>query len=453
VIGSITHRLRALGELDRALARNVLLLGLFVAVSGAAKLAQEMVIAWKYGASADVDAYYFVSTFLNWPVGIWFSVLVTVVVPLEAGLRRQGADEVPRFRAELLGFTLSASIVVTLVAVGAFGPLLAAGMLGLGRNAQQSATSALPVLAWLVPLGLPIGLCSAWIIAAGRHTNTLLEGVPATVVIGVLLVATRPGIEVLLWATAAGVALRLIVLGALLRRRGELPRPRFAFAATAWGSFWRASAAMVVGQVLITVTALVDQLFAARLGEGAVATLSYANRIILMAQALMALIVQRATLPLLAESFQRGAAQARRALPRWTGAMFLCGAVLAGLGWLLATPLIALLFERGAFTPDDTARVSQVLAWGLLQMPFYLAGLVYVSFFAAQSLQAKIALAAAIGCATKLAANALLVPRMGLSGLQLATAAMYLGTFLFLHWTSMRSTRREGATKGATPGD
>src|SRR3546814_4132080 len=51
--------------------------------------------------------------------------------------------------------------------------------------------------------------------------------------------------------------------------------------------------------------------------------------------------------------------------------MVLAGAVVTAVGWLLAPWGVALLFERGAFTADDTVVVAQVLRWGLLQMPFY----------------------------------------------------------------------------------
>jgi peptidoglycan biosynthesis protein MviN/MurJ (putative lipid II flippase) len=442
------RRLRALSDLDRALARNVLLVSLFVAIAGVARLGQEMAIAWKFGAGAEVDAYYFVSTFLNWPVGVWFSVLVVVVVPTEATLRRKGPGELMQFRSELFGLTLAAALVVTLVTLAAFGGLLYAGRLGLSHDVQDAAVATLPALAWLVPLGLPIGLLSAWIIAAGRHTNTLIEATPAIVVIVLLIAVPGPTFAVLLWGTAIGFAARLLVLGALLRWRNEMPRPRLAFAASAWAGFWKSSAAMVTGQVLITMTALVDQLFAARLGEGAVATLAYANRVILMVQALTALVAQRASLPLLAESFASGGAQAHRAVPRWIAAMLLGGAALAAIGWALARPLVALLFERGAFSPGDTARVAEVLVFGLLQLPFYLAGLVYVSVLAAQGRQATVGIAAALGCAVKLAANWLLVPLLGLGGLQVATAAMYLSTFGFLHWASARLAQRAPTQSG-----
>jgi peptidoglycan biosynthesis protein MviN/MurJ (putative lipid II flippase) len=442
LIRALIHRLRAMSDLDRALARNVALVGVFVGIAGVARLAQEMAVAWRFGTGPAVDAYYFVLTFLNWPVGVWFSVLVAVIVPVEARLRREGSDALMRFRAELYGLTLAASLAVTLLTLAVFGGALHAGVLRVPERVREDAMAALPALAWVVLLGLPIGLLSTWIIAAGRQTNTLLEATPALVVVLVLLAVPEPTFVLLLWGTTAGFVVRLVLLQLVLRSRAEVPRPRFGFSAEAWSTFWKSSAAMVIGQVLLTLTALLDQLFAARLGEGGVATLAYANRIILMVQALTALVAQRASLPLLAESFAAGGEQTHRSVPRWTLAMLLGGTVLAVIGSALAVPVVTLLFERGHFSAADTARVSEVLVYGLVQLPFYLAGLVYVSVLVAQGRQSVLMWAGALGCGVKLAANWLLFPVLGLSGLQLATAAMYLSTLSLLYWASARPARR-----------
>src|SRR3546814_4343245 len=47
------------------------------------------------------------------------------------------------------------------------------------------------------------------------------------------------------------------------------------------------------------------------------------------------------------------------------------GAAAVAIAWALAPWGVALLFERGAFTADNTQAVAQVLRWGLLQLPFY----------------------------------------------------------------------------------
>ena len=250
--------------------------------------------------------------------------------------------------------------------------------------------------------------------------------------------APQASIDALLWGTAVGFAARLVVLTVLLGWRNEIPRPRLSFGSSAWRSFWRGSSAILAGQILMTTTVLIDQAFAARLGDGAVATLAYANRIILMVQALTALIAQRASLPVLSESFADGGVQARTTVPRWALTMLLGGAALAAVGWLLAEPLIGMLFEHGRFLAADTARVSEVLAFGVIQLPFYLAGLIYVSALAAQGRQGIIGLAAVAACAVKLTANWLLYPVLELRGIQLATAAMYLCTLSIFHLASRR---------------
>ena len=50
---------------------------LFVLLGSLVRAGKEMAIAYRYGVSAEVDAYLFVFNLVNWPVGVWFSVLTS----------------------------------------------------------------------------------------------------------------------------------------------------------------------------------------------------------------------------------------------------------------------------------------------------------------------------------------------------------------------------------------
>ena len=64
-----------------------------------------------------------------------------------------------------------------------------------------------------------------------------------------------------------------------------------------WRSLYGAVLLMGLGQLLITATIPIDQGFAARLGEGAVATLGYANRIVTLFSGLATIVAGRAFCP------------------------------------------------------------------------------------------------------------------------------------------------------------
>jgi peptidoglycan biosynthesis protein MviN/MurJ (putative lipid II flippase) len=105
-----------------------------------------------------------------------------------------------------------------------------------------------------------------------------------------------------------------------------------------------------------------------------------------------------------------------------------------------------LLFERGAFTADDTLSVSEVLRVGLLQLPFYFGGLVMVSVLASQREHKLIAIGASLNLLAKLGANLALIPIMGLNGIMAATAVMLMVSFALLWWFSVSFTKQRKAS-------
>lgn len=78
-----------------------------------------------------------------------------------------------------------------------------------------------------------------------------------------------------------------------------------------------------------------------------------------------AVSVGRAALPVLADVQSRGdTARARSMALKWSLLMVLAGAGAVALGWLLAPWGVSVLFQRGAFTAENTQAVAQVLRWG-----------------------------------------------------------------------------------------
>src|SRR5690606_26705446 len=120
---------------------------------------------------------------------------------------------------------------------------------------------------------------------------------------------------------------------------------------------------------------------------------------------------------------------ARKIALKWSVLMGLGGALVTAVGWWLAPWMVSLLFERGAFTAQDTLRVADVMRWGLLQMPFYFGVLVLVQLLASQNRYRIMAGIAVANFALKALLNHVLAPVMGVQGIMLATSLMYALSF------------------------
>ncbi len=416
----------------RKVAHGFLLVSLFVFVGKLAGAAKEMTIAWRYGISATVDAYVFVFNLVNWPVSVWFSVISVVLIPLIARLRSHDATQLPRFRAELLGLTLLISGGLWLLCWLGLPALLRSGWLGLSGQALNEGLRMVGGLALLAPFGVLISLFSATLLAAGRHRNTLFEGIPALVLLIFLLLPPAWMPEPLLWGTLAGVALHAAALAAPLRRYGELPLPVFTQHSPAWQSFWGSIGIMAVGQLLMSFTGLLDQFFAAKLGVGALSTLSYANRILALVLGLGATAVGRATLPVFSIMAAQNDGGASRFALHWAKLMFVLGMAVLCVGWVCAPWVVELLFQRGAFTSDDTVAVTSILRIFLFQLPFYIPMLVLMNILVVNKAYSYIAIISGIALVSKWLLNAALIPLFHIEGIAAATAMMY-GIILLLH--------------------
>jgi peptidoglycan biosynthesis protein MviN/MurJ (putative lipid II flippase) len=446
ILGAIDARIKAAHPDHHAIFKGMAWISFFVVIGKLMGAAKEMVVAYRYGVGAEVDAYLFVLNFISWPVGVWFSALTVVLVPLAAKIRQEASDELQRFRAELFSVAILLGLVLATLAFLGLPMVLRSQWAGLPLATAAIAVHATPVLILLLPLGIIISLFSAWMLAAGQHANTLLEGVPAFVIGIVVLVSAGSGIQSLVWATVAGFTAHLISLAIALAYRREIELPRFILRSSQWPLFWRGFGIMLAGQALMSLVAIVDQFFAVHVGTGAIATLSYANRILGLLLTLGGTVVSRATLPIFSAAYRQGGKQVHGIAVLWANLMFLVGVIAFAVSWWLAPHAVKFIFERGAFTAKDSAAVSEVLRYALVQLPFYFSGLILVSGLVSRGMHKLVALSAIVNLIIKICGNYFLVPIMGIKGIALATALMYVSSFFTLYKLTNFVESRKGIT-------
>lgn len=437
LLDTLGTRCRIADPQHLAIFRGLLTVALFTLLGKLMSAVKEMAVAYRYGLSAEVDAYQFVYNLVSWPLGIWASVLTAVLVPLVARMRVSCPQAIPRFRAELAGFTLVLGVALALLGWLGIGVLLQFDRSGLPAHSAQLAAAALPGLILLLPLGLLVALLSAWLLAAQRHINTLLECVPTLFIAAAVLLCTGGGIGPLVWGTVAGCACHLLTLLAPMTKRCELEAPVFTRDSDQWQWFWQGFGIMLAGQALMSFTVIIDQFYAVSLGTGSLATLGYANRVLSLILGLAAIAVSRATLPVFSQASADANGQVYCIAAAWARLMFAAGVAVMLLSYLGAPWAIRVLFERGQFDAMDTAQVAEVLRYGLPQLPFYFASMVLVSYALSQRRYGLIGWSGLIGCGGKVLGNLLLVPRLGVNGIALATMAVYGLNALFF-WLALR---------------
>ena len=427
ILGNLRVRLSAVHGNHKRVAQGAALIALLTVVAKIASAAREMAIASRYGVSGTLDAYQMALTVTTMVPAILGAIATAVLVPTLIAARARSSERL-HFINELNGAVVLISIVIALLTWAA-APYASALLAGTTYSARLQLTVRMSsALAPVAAFTIGIAYLSARLQSRERYAYSVSEAVPALAIMALVLLPFGAGESwPLIVGTIAGLFLQLLLLGGLASK-GDAPlgSVRLTQRSPEWRSLYGSLLVMGVGQLLLAASTPIDQGFAARLGEGAVATLGYANRIIALLTGFGTIVVARALLPVLAGSVAEGkVALARRQAWQWAMLTGTAAVAIAIVVWFAAPTIIRLLFQRGAFDASATAQVSRVLQFGTLQLPFYFAGMAVVQFIIAlRGYRAILAITAAAICA-KLLLNLLLVPMMGLPGIVAATAGMY----------------------------
>jgi putative peptidoglycan lipid II flippase len=121
------------------------------------------------------------------------------------------------------------------------------------------------------------------------------------------------------------------------------------------------------------VATMLDVVWASLLPAGSIAALYYADRIAQLPLGVIGIAVGTALLPLLARQLRAGANEAAMANQNRAiefGLLFSLPATAAL--WILAEPMIRVLFEHGKFGPDDTVRTAGALGAYAAGLPAFM---------------------------------------------------------------------------------
>jgi peptidoglycan biosynthesis protein MviN/MurJ (putative lipid II flippase) len=431
LVSKLPRRFREMHINHRRIAWGMLLIGILTMTAKAMVALKEMAIAWRYGVGSGVDAYFLAMTITTWLPLVLCSTGVVVLVPRLMAMNNP--SERSRFISELNGMVVILGIaMVTLSMLFEYwGPQFSTDMTideaigGISTVTRDRVRSMTWQLSPLAMLTLFAGVLSIRLQAREQFGYALMEAVPALSIVAFILFASD-GMDLwpLIWGTLFGAVAQTLWLGFLTHRADDgLGHIAIAHDSPCWRGFYGGLGLMALGQLIAALPVPIDQIFAAQIGEGAIATLGYTNRIIAFAIGIGTLIIGRVLLPVLSEVAARGEYDlGRTQAMKWSWLMFVIWSGVTLFGWLLAPWGVRLLFERGAFTAENTAAITLLLRFGLLQLPFYCAGVVLVQWLAALG-RYKELLVITIGvlCA-KVGLNVLLVDAYALVGIMLSTS-------------------------------
>jgi len=363
----------ALEERTIARAAGVVMAG-FV-LSNLTGLAKWVLVSRAFGTSAQLDAF----NAANRLPELLFSVmaggaLASAFVPTFTSFLtrndRTGAWHLASAIANLVFLTMSAAAALAWLAA----PWLVPHVLAPGFAPAETALT-VSLLRILLLSAVIFGMSGLLMGILNAHQHFLLPALAPTLlwlgwIIGVLFFAPTSGVFGLAWGVVLGAAMHLLIQLPGLRGRGGRYHLTLDLGNRAVRQVGRLMAPRLVGQGIVQLNFLVNVILASGMAEGSLAAINYAFFIMLMPQAIIAQAIAIAALPTFSAQAAIGALDRMRTSLAATLRAVLFLALPASLGLiLLRRPIVAMLFQRGAFDVQST----EMVAWPLL---WYAAGLV-----------------------------------------------------------------------------
>ena len=415
-------------------------------------LARDVVTAHLFGASGLVSAYGVASkvpTYLyDLLVGGMVSSALVPVFSEHAPPERR--EELWRIASLILTLTVVVLAVVTLI-LEAGAPLLAWLLAG-GWDADLLAETAgllrltLPAVIFLGLSGIITGL----LYALKRFTYPAFTMVVfnASIVVCGLVFARRWNIASLAVGLVVGAALQVVLQ--LPGLRDMRFRPRLDLRDPALRRIIRLYLPIVLGLVVSQVGIIIDRNLASRTGEESIAWMNYATTLIQFPLGLVSVAIATAILPTLSQqaAANRGSVADFNSTLALGLRLVLVLIVPATVGlFVLANPVVALLFQRGEFDARDTAMTALALRYYLLGLAFAAVDQPLVFAFYARKDTLTPALVGVLGVGFYLVVALALIRPLGMVGLILANGAQLSGhaaVMLVLFWRRVGSLRGHG---------
>ena len=436
-------------------ASTVSLLTLASRITG---LARDVLQASLFGANALTDAFnvaFRIPNLLRRLVGE--GAFSQAFVPLLAAVQARDGEVATQRLIDAVATVLLWTLVLLCV-LGIVGAPLLVWAMGGGLQKSGGFEPAVLMTRWMFPY---IACMSLVALSAGILNTRRRFVVPAAtpVLLNVAWIASmllltplfkRWGIEPI-YSLAAGVmvggALQLAVQVPALRRVGAMPhfglsrrRLRDAWAHEGVKNVLHKMAPSLLGVSVAQISQLINTQIASYLGAGAVSLLTYADRLMEFPSALLGVALGVVLTPQLSAAHARGDNAAYSELIEWGLRQLLLLALPCAVALLVfSEPLVATLFQRGAFGASDVQHAARAVAgYGVGLMGIVSIRILAPGYFARNDTRTPVRVGVAVLVLTQLF-NAVFVfgMNLGIAGLALSTGLGGLvnaGVLLFLLW-------------------
>lgn len=424
------------GSVNRRIFSAMMTVGALNSVFMLISSLRELVVAHRFGVGDNLDAFLVAYLVPATAVSIVAGSFNAALIPTFIQVRDQeGKAAAQRLFSGVLIWSAALLVVVSVLlalAASYFIPLLGSGF---NPDKLAQTRSLFFVLLPVIPLNGIFVIWAAVLNASERFAIATITPVitPVLAMAVIYLMSSAWGIYSYAVVIPAGAVIEGLVLAAALRRQGISVVPRWHGLDPVLKQVMNQYAPMIAGAFIMSGTSLVDQAMAAMLGPGSVSVLNYGRKITTVAVGISSMAISAAVMP----HFSRMVAAknwsgVRDTLKSYIPLILLATVPLALILILSAPTMVSLLFQRGAFTAADTVQVASVQSLYMLQLPFYVLGILCVRLVSAFKAGHILMWGTVISFVLNIILDYLLMGWFGVAGIALSTSMVYVAALCYL---------------------
>ena len=429
-------------SVNRRIFAAMITVGGFTVLVKLAAAVKDIAIAYQFGTRDELDAFLVAFLLPQFAVNLIGGSLNAALIPTYIQVREQeGQKAAQRVLSNVM--VLSISFLVALSVVLALAASYILPLVASGFTAEKLVlTHSLYYV--LLPTLILSGLATTWAAILNAESRFALAAVvPVTTsimtILVVVIMAKQWGSFALVVGVIGGALIETGLLGWGLRRAGVSLVPRWCGTSPAVKQVLGQYAPMVAGAFLLGSAGVISQSMAAMLSPGSVSALAYGNKITSLLLGIGGLAVSTAVLPhfshLVATEDWLGI---RHTFLTYSRLILMVMLPLVLILIYFSEPIVAMLFQRGAFTNADTHLVGRLQVMYLLQVPLYVVSMLLVKLISAAKANHLLMWGALISLVANITLTYLLMWWFDVVGIALATSAMYLISFVFLLFATLR---------------
>jgi len=423
------------GSVNRQIFGAALTVGLFTAFVKLAAISKELVVAWKFGLSDEIDAYLIAFLVPSFVISVIAGSFHSAFIPTYIQVReKEGKKASQNLFSGMITWALGLLTMTTILVVSTaplYLPLLAGGF------DETKLQLTFKLLCVISPFILLNGIIVIWGAVLNAGERFVLAAVTPILTPGFTMLLVIAFDSWRAYALAAGLLcgaiIEILILGISLKRQGFSLLPKLYGLNSHSRQIINQYAPTVAGSFLMCSHVVVDQSMVALLPSGSVTALSYGDRLVSLPLILITTALNTAVVPYISKMVAyKDWKGVRRTLKNYLLLIYAATIPITILIITFSEPIVRLLFQRGSFTAEDTQLVTDIQKYYALQIPFYVSAIFMVKFIVSINKNFILMWGSALNLAVNILGNFVFMHWIGIRGIALSTSCVYFASFCFL---------------------